>query len=132
MDKYTRLEFTTASPVNIGRAYGKELRHPINRFFAGKALSRTLSLVTTYSRHKVEATSTVASFNHRSGRKGYEWTSEVSNQRLITPYFRIDHDGIVKTNWKLALNKTYDASTLQDLLDVVKRATTLITPPRGS
>jgi hypothetical protein len=131
IDRYTRLEFATTSPVPIGINYGSELRSPLSRFFAGKAVSRILSLNATYSRHKVEATTTVASFSHKSSRKGYEWSSEVSNQRLITPYFRIDHDGTVKTNWKLALNKTYDVSTLQDLMDVVKRATNLISPSAG-
>jgi len=131
IDKYTRLEFATAAPVPIGRSYRNELRSPLSRFFAGKAVSRVLSLNATYSRHKVEATTTVVSFSHKSSRKGYEWSSEVSNQRLITPYFRIDNDGTVKTSWKLSLNKTYDVSMLQDLMDVVKRATALISPSAG-
>ena len=131
IDKYTRLEFATTYPVPIGRRYRNELRSPLSRFLAGKAVSRVLLLNATYSRHKVEATTTVASFSHKSSRKGYEWSSEVSNQRLITPYFRIDNDGTVKTNWKLSLNKTYDTSMLQDLMDVVKRATALISPTAG-
>lgn len=131
VDRYTRLEFSTDETVPIGTDYQSELRHPISRFFSGKSVTRALTLVATYSRHKIDATTTVVSFSHKSGRKGYEWISEVSNQRLITPYFRIDKDGVVKTNWKLALNKTYDSRALQDLLDVVKRATKLIAPTSG-
>lgn len=131
VDGYTRLEFSTDETVPIGIDYGRELRNPISRFFAGKSVTRTLTLNATYSRHNVEATSTVVSFSHKSSRRGYEWTSEVSNQRLVTPYFRIDHDSVVRTSWKLALNKTYDVRAVQDLLDVVKRATKLISPTSG-
>jgi hypothetical protein len=131
VDGYTRLEFASGSTVPIGTNYWNELRSPISRLVAGKDVSRTLNLTATYSRHKVDATTTVVSFSHKSGGKGYQWSSEVSNQRLITPYFRIDHDGVVRTSWKLALNKTYEITAVQHLLDVVSRATKLISPSSG-
>lgn len=131
LDGYTRLEFSSNVPVPSGLNYANELRNPVSRFFSGKSVTRALSLNATYSRHKVDSTTTVVSLSHKSSRKGYEWSSEVSNQRLITPYFRIDQDGVVRTSWKLAMNKTYDMSAVQDLLKVVKRATNLLTPSSG-
>jgi hypothetical protein len=128
IDGYTRLEFSTEKAVPIGRDYWGELRSPISRFFAGKSVTRALTLVATYSEHKIDATTSVVSFSHSSGKKGYEWSSEVSNQRLITPYFRIDDRSVVRTSWKLQLNKTYEITAAADLLDIVKRATKLISP----
>lgn len=128
IDGYTRLEFSTDRTVPIGRDYWVELRNPVSRFLAGKSVTRALSLVATYSEHKIDATTPVASFSQTSGKKGYEWSSEVSNQRLITPYFRIDDRSVIRTSWKLQLNKTYEFTAAEDLLDVVKRATKLISP----
>lgn len=128
VDGYTRLEFSTDKTVPIGRDYWSELRSSISRYFAGKSVTRALTLVATYSEHKIDATAAVASFSQTSGKKGYEWSSEVSNQRLITPYFRIDDRSVVRTSWKLQLNKTYELTAAEDLLDVVRRAAKLISP----
>lgn len=66
---------------------------------------------------------------HNSSRKeGETWTTEVSSRRALTPYFRIDPDSAVTVEFALTAISQYDGSVASDVLDLVKRAVTLVTP----
>jgi hypothetical protein len=127
---YTRL-YLVFVPAAGGeeRVYDYERRNDVSRFFMGKAITRLLSVKMTLARPFVSMTTTLASVEHTSNKKnGENWTTELNNQRMLTPYFRIDPDTAMNIELNLSMSASYDSSIASNTLDIVKRATALIAP----
>ena len=110
---YTRLRLTfqpcsyarpsSASAAQSGRLYPTEGRSWVERLFAPKAVSKILTVKTSFSNPSTSTVHTVATIGRDSSRRvGEVWNTEVTNSRWLTPYFSVDGDSVVNVDISLA------------------------------
>lgn len=129
---YTRLilEYVPETKANDAqRNYDKIGRDWFRRFFASKDITRLLTVKASLRRPQVTATATAISAGYQSGKKvGESWSSEVTGQRILTPYFRIDSGSGLNLELELAVSSAYNSSFGSGVIDLVRRATSLVSP----
>ena len=131
IDGYTRLtvELVPFDDRSDPRSYEDQGRSGWRRFFAGKSISRLLSIKSTLKRPRVSTTATIVSAGYDSNKQvGESWASEFNGQRMLTPYFRIDPDSAVLMEIELAVSSGYKATLASDVIDLLERATALVAP----
>jgi hypothetical protein len=119
------------SPTDAARRmYGAERRNPIQRFFAGRSRTRLLTARLVVDRSQlVTQTITLAAASHNSNRRqGENWSSELSDRRFLTPYFRVDQGTTASVEVALSASATVDSDVTRNLLSVVERGARLAAP----
>jgi hypothetical protein len=127
---YTRLYARWTPPDDAElRDYQAEKRGWLKRLFVGKAISRVLSAKVTVGSPGVISTVTLASASHQSNRNvGETWSTTLATQQYLTPYFRVDPNSKVKVELDLNGNMALQSQVAGNILDVLKRATALVSP----
>lgn len=111
------------------RSYLTEDRHWFRRLFAPKTVSKVLTIKTSLPTPNVSTVHTIATVGRDSSRRvGESWSTEVSNTRWLTPYFRVNSETIINVDINLAASTDYKASISADALDLIKRAAGVISP----
>ena len=120
---------TAAEAQRRARAYELERRDWTRRLFAPKTVTKVLTVKTTVASPSVSTVYAVATVGRDSSRRvGETWSTEISNSRWLTPYFRVNGDTIATVDINLAANTDYKLSMSADVLDLVKRAAGLLSP----
>lgn len=125
---YTRLRILYSACQAVQRTYDPERRPSIRRYFFGKNAAKVLKLKASVDPLGVDATNTLASIGRKSGKQGEEWTTDVENDAILLPYFRIDNSSVVKLEVSFDSNRDYNTSVAGSALDIIKRAGALISP----
>ncbi len=110
------------------RSLAPEQRDILARFFAGKQLDKVLKIKVTVSPLAVNSATTLSSIHRKSGKEGEEWTTEVENDSILLPYFRVDSNTLVRIAPDFQSTREYNSSIGAGVLEIVKRASALIMP----
>jgi len=110
------------------RTLAPEQRDVLARFFAGKQLDKVLKIKVTVNPLAVSSATTLSSIHRKSGKEGEEWTTEVENDSILLPYFRVDSNTLVRIAPDFQSTREYNSSIGAGVLEIVKRASALITP----
>jgi hypothetical protein len=131
IDGYTRLYIdgnvlpASAQP----RVYHEEDRGFWRRLVAGRSLSRVLTVNVALSEPNVSISRPLASASHESNRTAGEvWTSELSGDRLLTPYFRLGSRTTASVQFNLSATSTLQGSVTGDVLSVIRSGVDLVAP----
>lgn len=125
---YTRIRIFYRSCGGDQREYLPERRGDLSRFFLGKHAKKILTINAHVTPLDVKANEPLASINRDSTKKGEEWSTDVDNNEVLLPYFRIDRGTVIALDAKLHSTRDYDSSIASDALDLVQRASDLINP----
>ena len=93
-----------------------------------KLVSKSLNVKIAVRPLGVSATKTLIQIGRDSGKQGETWATDVGNSLNIMPYFRVEPNTMVQLNASYLSNRTYASSIASDTLDILNRATALITP----
>ncbi len=124
---YTRL-IISYQPCPGVRDYSMESRNAFKRFFVGKVADKVLTVKADIAPTDVSATLSLAKIGRDSTKKGDIWSTEISNERLLLPYFRVDNNSNVKLSFEFASNRELRYSATSDALDMISRAAATINP----
>jgi hypothetical protein len=124
---YTRL-IIDFEPCPGHRDYSLEGRNAFKRFFVGKVADKVLTVKAEVAPTDVAATLSLAKIARDSTKKGDVWTTEISNERLLLPYFRVDNNSNVKLTFEFSSNRELKYSGAGDALDIISRAAATINP----
>jgi hypothetical protein len=70
----------------------------------------------------------LTTINRDSGDKGETWSTSIENDVILLPFFRSDPNGSVDLDIVFSSTRDYDASFAGKSLDVIKRASDLLSP----
>lgn len=126
---YTRFVLHYLPCAGSLRNYDSQRRDWVKRLFAGKAISKLLTVRASLPSPAIATVNPIATISHDSGRKtGEAFSTEVSNQLWLTPYFRLNGPTNVGIDFSLNAATEYKTSVAGDALDLIKRASGLIAP----
>ena len=125
---YTRIRIFYRSCGGDQREYVPEKRDDLSRFFLGKHAKKILTIDAHVTPLDVKANEPLASLNRDSTKKGEGWSTDIDNNEVLLPYFRIDRGTVIALDAKLHSTRDYDSSIASDALDLVRRASDLISP----
>lgn len=125
---YTRLLIDFVPCGGGARDYSVEGRNAFKRFFVGKITEKFLTVKAEVVPTDVSATVSLAKIGRDSTKKGDIWTTDISNERLLLPYFRVDNNTSVRLTFEFASNKELRWSATSDALDIITRAASAISP----
>lgn len=125
---YTRIRIAYQPCDKDQRDIGAERRTWLDRYFLGKHAEKLLTIDAHVTPLDVKTTRTLASIVRDSSKKGEVWSTQVDNDGILLPYFRIDHSTIVDVDVKLHSTREYNSSVAASSLDIVQRAASLISP----
>lgn len=125
---YTRLRATYVDCGGTQRLYQDEKRDPLVRFFLGKETHKTLSLSVKISPLDVKSVSSLARFDRLSNRRGEEWTTNIENDRILLPYFRVDRSTTLDLQSEVLSTREYKSSIVAGSYEVIEKAAALISP----
>lgn len=126
---YTRLSVQYFDCAGGLRSYARESRDPVSRFFLGKNISKVLKLKAAIFPTDLNATMTLANVGRKSGDKGDIWTTEISNERQLLPYFRVDNSSSAMLEFEFVANQENVFGGASKVIDLVGRAANVIAPP---
>lgn len=125
---YSRLS-VRFTPCDAGqRSLVPEKRDVIRRFFAGKQVDKILQVRVTVTPKKVVSATTFAGIHRKSGKGGEEWSTGIENGTMLLPFVRIDENTLIHIQAEFTSTREYNSTISGDMLDLVKRASALITP----
>ncbi|HVF38247.1 MAG TPA: hypothetical protein VNA29_09940 [Sphingomicrobium sp.] len=124
---YTRIGVRYKSCGGL-RDLTKERRDALKRFFFGKHATKLLTLKLHVRPLDVKATKPLASIKRDSDKKGETWATEIVNDEILLPYFRVDRSSTVAIEASVESDRAYDSSLAGATLDIVQRAAALINP----
>jgi hypothetical protein len=110
------------------RQYDTEKRDIIRRFFMHKEVSKILTAKVAVRPLGVTGSAPLMSMGRDSGKQGETWSTDVGNSLTILPYFRIEPNTILQLTASYDSQRTYTSSIAGDVIDIIDRATKLITP----
>lgn len=127
---YTRLTLTLLCyGKGPERIYDEVRRNALRRLFAGKSISRVLTIHSSLTRPHVTTTVAAITADYESSKgAGESWTSEFNGTLALTPYFRVDPDNIVSLKAELRASSSYRTNIAQGSLDLIQRAADLVAP----
>lgn len=126
---YSRLSLTFKPCLDAQqRSLAPEQRDILRRFFAGKQLDKVLKIKVTVNPLAVSSATTLSSIHRKSGKDGEEWTTEIENDSILLPYFRVDSNTLVRIAPDFQSTREYNSTIAAGVLDIIKRASALITP----
>ena len=125
---YTRIRILYRSCGGEERDYVPEKRDDVSRFFLAKHAKKILTIDAHVTPLDVKANEPLASINRDSTKKGEEWSTDVGNNEILLPYFRIDRGTVIALDAKLHSTRDYESTIAADTLDIVQRASSLINP----
>ena len=125
-----RLQFVPCRANSVTRRnYTDERRTWVNRLFAGKKVSKLMSVKVDLTAPNVTTIHPIATIGRDSSRRAGEiWSTEVSNTLWLTPYFRVGPTSLARIDVSVSATTDYTSSVSTDVLDLLKRATGLISP----
>lgn len=125
---YTRLRLEYFGCNGTARDYQGERRVGPKRFFMGKHASKLLHLSAHIRPLDVKRSYTLASIKRDSTRQGEEWSTNLDNGSVFVPFFRVDQSSVVNLVANLVSTREYGSSVGQGALDLLGRASDLISP----
>lgn len=126
---YTRLVLHYLPCTGALRNNDGQQRDWVKRLFAGKAISKLLTVRASLPSPSIATVNPIATIGHDSSRKtGEVFSTEVSNQLWLTPYFRLNGPTNVGLDFSLNAATEYKTSVAGDALELIKRASGLIAP----
>lgn len=125
---YTRIRILYRSCGGEQRDYVGEKRDDIARFFLGKHAQKFLTIEAQVTPLDVKTSRPVASINRDSTKQGEVWDTQIENNGILFPYFRVDRSSLVNVTAKLHSAREYQSTIAADTLDIVQRASALISP----
>jgi len=112
----------------FGRNYDAERRDPIRRFFMRKQVSKVLTAQVSVRPLGVNGIATLVAIGRDSGKEGENWSTDVGNRLTLLPYFRVDPNMMLQLTANYESQRTYTSTLAHDVVDIVERASKLITP----
>jgi len=76
----------------------------------------------------VSSSTTLSSIHRKSGKAGEEWITAIENGGVLLPYFRVDANTLIRVEADFESTREYNSSISADVLDIIKRASVLISP----
>lgn len=125
---YTRLRLEFQPCGADQRKYNDERRAWFRRALAGKSASKVLGLSARITPLDVTRWASLARFERASDGKGEQWDTSIENDRVLTPYFRIDQSSTVDLNFDLVSTRDYDISLSKDAFAIIEKAAALLAP----
>jgi hypothetical protein len=127
---YARIvaQYQTCSQTGFDRNYDAEKRDIIRRFFMHKEVNKVLTAKVAVRPLSVSGTVTLVSIGRDSGKQGETWSTDIGNTLTILPYFRLEPNTIMQLTASYDTERTYASSIASDTIDIINRATKLITP----
>lgn len=124
---YTRIG-VRFRPCGGERDLTKERRDFLRRLFAGKHASKTFMVDLHVTPLDVKKTLPLLVIKRDSTAKGENWSTDVLNDHILLPFFRVDRTSTVRIQATLKSTRTYETSVASTVLDIISRASALITP----
>ena len=119
----------SAPSSDVARCYGDETRNWLHRLFVGRNLSRVLQAKVSVTNPGVIGTTTLAASTRTSTRSDGEiWTTELSDRRILTPYFRVDPGTTVAIDLTLSASSTISGDITRNILSVIEQGARLASP----
>lgn len=127
---YTRIYVDgDVSTRSVGRSYAREDRGFWRRALAGRSLSRVLTVSVEVQEPDFSFSRPLASASHDSNRTvGEAWKSELSGDRVLTPYFRIGPRTVVGVEVDISATSSLQGSVTGDILSVIASGVELASP----
>lgn len=125
---YTRLRAAYMPCMSYQRDYPKERRSGVNRYFFGKNAEKLLKLNVYLKPGDVKLEFPLTTMTRHSNKQGEDWATGVHNDRILTPYFRADRGSLVTLEASVKSTRDYDATIGADVLELIAKASALITP----
>jgi hypothetical protein len=110
------------------RKYDAERRDIFRRFFMHKEVNKVLTTKVSIRPLGVSGSATLISMGRDSGKQGETWSTDVGNSLTILPYFRVEPNTTLQLTASYNSERTYSSSVASDTIDIIDRATKLITP----
>lgn len=111
------------------RKYADEHRRVLSRIVAGRELSRVLSVKMTMKNPALVSAATLASASYSSTfSKGESWTTEVNSRVFLTPYFRVDSNGLAKLEISINASASSKDQVSSKILPLLQGALQLAAP----
>lgn len=125
---YSRLR-VSFTPCNAQqRDIVPEKRLPLIRYFFGKQADKVLKLKVTVKPLGVSSSTTLTSIHRKSSKTGEDWVTEVENDGVLLPYFRVDANSLVRIEADFQSTREYNSNISSESLGIIKRASALISP----
>jgi hypothetical protein len=125
---YTRLRLEYIGCPGDPRDYQSERRAGVKRYFMGKHASKLLQLSAHVRPLDVRRSYMLASIKRGSTKQGEEWTTNLDNGSIFLPYFRVDQSSVVNLEANLVSSREYGSSVGEGALNLVGRASDLLSP----
>ncbi len=125
---YTRLRLEYISCQGPPRDYQSERRNGVKRFFMGKHASKLLQISAHVRPLDVRRSYMLASIKRDSTKQGEEWSTNIDNGSVLLPFFRVDQSSVVNLEANLVSSRQYGSNIGEGALDILGRASDLISP----
>lgn len=125
---YTRIRAAYFPCGTRARRYQEERRSGLKRFFLGKNAEKLLKLGLLLKPGDVKFEAPLTSLVRHSNKQGEDWSTSIHNDRILTPYFRVDLGSTVTLDIGVKSTRDYDATIGADMLDLINQASALIAP----
>ncbi len=111
------------------RNYKDETRSFLARLLLGRVNTKTAVLNIEVSNPNVSTTSTLAAFTHESTREnGEQFSTEIRQHSVATPYFRIEADATVRMRLEFDLGYSTSSDTITATLATASSALSALAP----
>lgn len=124
---YTRIGIRY-KPCGGSREISKERRDILKRYFFGKHATKLMTLNVHVRPLGVPATRPLAYLKRDSDKQGESWMTEIVNDEILLPYFRVDRSSTVAIEAVVQSDRTYNSSLAGSTLEIVQNAASLINP----
>ena len=108
------------------RALETERRDAVRRLFMHKTVSKVLIADLSVNPIGVRSTRPLMTITRDSGKSGESWSTDVWNDAILLPFFRIEPNSTIKLDLTFHSSRDYNSSIATGALDVLKRATALL------
>lgn len=126
---YTRLHivYLPCSALS-GRDYTLEQRNMLKRYFLGKHAQKVVTISARVSPNDIPKKAIVAMIQRDSDKHGEGWNTQILNNAIPLPYFRVDQGSTIQMSAAVRSTREYASSIGSGVIDVVTAATKLIAP----
>ncbi|WP_254459662.1 hypothetical protein [Xanthomonas sacchari] len=113
----------------VRRCYAQESRPTWQRVMTGRELARVLSVKIDLRNPSITTTTTLASASYESTfSRGESWTTELNGKLLLTPYFRIGNNSVVRVEANINASAKGKDQVSGKLLAILQTASELVAP----
>lgn len=110
------------------RLYPDETRDFLKRYFMGKQVSKILGVKATIDPTDVSKNLQLILVKRDSTKRGDMWRTEVTDKKVLLPYFLVDNSTVISMEFSLADSSTYESSVAGGIIEIAQKAAEAINP----